>query len=207
MYKIMTTGLIFLLLTACAAKQPEQDVQNPVDIKRIIVMPVSTAVNTPDGRVGHKKDLATGKAVLTRLIQNYFMGNEKVSILSEEQAASYNQLYNNGSQQAREIGRRLHADAVMTWNLSRYVEKDGGDYSVNHPSSVAFSYSLRDTATGRILCASQINKTQQSLTDNILSAKLFLHRGGKWISAEELTRDILADKLKECSCLTKEKEQ
>jgi len=208
MYKIMTILLISLLFAACAAKQPEQGAQKPVDIKHIIVMPVSIAVNSPDAPTMPKKDLTTGKTVLTRLLQDYFMGNKKVIILSEEQAESYNQTYNdNESQQVKEIGKRLHADAVMTWSLSRFEEKDGGDYSVNHPSSVAFSYLLTDTATGRILCGARIDRTQQPLTDNLLTAKRFLNRGGKWISAEQLTREILSDQLKECAYLTKDKVQ
>ena len=208
MYKIITIALISLLLTSCAAKQPEPNAQTPVDIKHIIVMPVSITTNNPDGSAMHKKNLTAGKKTLSRLIQNYFMGNEKISILQEKQVDLYNQTYNNNdNQQIKEIGKSLHADAVMTWRLSRYEEKDGGDYSVNHPSSVAFSYRLTDIATGQILCSNRIDQTQQSLTDNILSAKQFLHRGGKWISAEQLTKEILSDKLKKCRYLTKDKEK
>jgi len=203
MYKVMAMVLASLLLTACAAKHAEQDAQNPTGIKHIIVMPVSIVDTSPADLAMHKKDLSAGKTVLTRLIQDYFIDNDKVSILSEEQAESYNQTYNNNeNQQVKEICKRMHADAVMTWNLSRYKEKDGGDYSVNHPASVAFSYRLTDINTGRILCGSRIDQTQQSLTDNLLSAKRFLHRGGKWISAEQLSREIISDKLKECGYLT-----
>jgi hypothetical protein len=130
------------------------------------------------------------------------MGNDRINILSDSQAESYKQGYSNTRDQIKEIGKRLNADAVMTWQISRYEEKDGGDYSVNHPSSVAFSYRLTDIATGQTLCGSKVDKTQDTLTGNLFSAKQFLHHGGKWVPVKQLTKEILDKKLQECRYLS-----
>ncbi len=189
-------SLTFLLLSACAGQTPLPNAQEAIRVNHIVIMPVSMVTKSTTS-----KSLNTGKSVLSGLIHDYFMGNEKISILSEAQAESYKENNKNDEQQIKKIGQRLNADAVMTWQISRYEEKDGGDYSVNHPSSVAFSYRLTDIATGQNLCGSVVDKTQDTLASNLLSAKKFLHHGGKWITASQLTKEILTNKLQECSYL------
>lgn len=194
--KAILFSLICLLLSACAGQNPIPNAQEAITVNHIVIMPVSMVSKSTTS-----KSLNIGKSVLSGLIHDYFMGNEKISILSEAQAESYKEGNKNDAQQIKRIGQRLNADAVMTWQIRRYEEKDGGDYSVNHPSSVAFSYRLTDIATGKNLCGNIVDKTQDTLTGNLLSAKKFLHHGGKWISARQLTKEILNNKLQECSYL------
>ncbi len=194
---ILLTGL---QLGACTLHQPAPDNRDIPVVNRIMVMPVtvatnSTAASTPRG-------LAIGKAVLSGLISDYFKGNKRVNILTEAQVHSYGRGYENHEQRLKRISKRLDADTVMTWQISRYVEKDGGDYSVNYPSSVAFSYRLTNIATGQTLCGSQVDKTQDTLTGNLFSAGQFLRHSGKWISAQQLTKEVMSKKLHECRYLS-----
>jgi hypothetical protein len=165
-------------------------------VSRIAVMPVVIT-----GNHAFTAGLTTGKAVLNGLIHDYFVNNPRVNILSEAQINSYGH-HDSDWPLIKKIGRRLHADTVMTWQLNRYVEKDGGDYSVNHPSSVAFSYRLMNIASGQTICSSKVDKTQDTLTGNLFSAKRFLSHGGKWISAQRLTREVMTRTLQKCRYLS-----
>ncbi len=195
--------IVFLTLTACTPHKTQEDEQDNFTVNHIIIMPVSMAQKISTAATAN--NLNKGKSILNGLIRDYFKGNKKVSILSESQAESYKQGYDNNGQRIQEIGKRLNADAVMTWQINRYVEKDGGDYSVNYPSSVAFSYRLTDIASGRTLCGTKIDKTQDTLTGNLFSAKQFIHHGGKWISASQLSAEVLQTKLPECRYLSDSK--
>ncbi|NOX24920.1 MAG: hypothetical protein GXP59_02170 [Deltaproteobacteria bacterium] len=194
---ILLTGL---LLGACALHKPAPDNQAVPVVNRIIVMPVTLADN-PTAK-STPQSLATGKVVLSGLIHDYFKGDRRVNILSEAQVSSYRQGYEDHGQRLKRISKRLNADTVMAWQISRYVEKDGGDYSANHPSSVAFSYRLTNIATGQTLCSSKVDKTQETLTGNLFSARQFLRHGGKWISARQLTWEVMNKKLHECRYLS-----
>lgn len=200
MLKSLTIIALCLSVSACVSHDPVADPKDAIVVDHIVVMPASTANNNSLSAAAN--DLSTGKSVLNSLVRNYFMGNDRINILSESQAESYKQGYTNTRDQIKEIGKRLNADAVMTWQISRYEEKDGGDYSVNHPSSVAFSYRLTDIATGQTLCGSKVDKTQDTLTGNLFSAKQFLHHGGKWVPVKQLTKEILDKKLQECRYLS-----
>ncbi len=202
MLKTLPIALICLLLSACTGLNFIPNRNNDVTINHIIVMPVLISDNNSNSTpLSDHTSLITGKEVLGSLVRDYFMGNDKITVLSESQVESYNQGYDNDRQRIKKIGKRLNADAVMTYQISRYVEKDGSDYSVNHPSSVAFSYRLTKIDTGQTLCGSRVDKTQEPLTGNLLNTKRFLRRGGKWISAGQLTKEVLDEKLQECRFL------
>ncbi len=198
--KKLTIFITMFLMTACAPHSAPQPLQAPEpEVRTITILPVSIAANDNQDKKT-RQELTAGQIELSHQLHAYFKNNDRVHFLSPAQAATYIQGYET-REEIRKLGRRLHTDALMTWEISRYREKDGGDYSVGHPSSVAFSYRLISTATGNTLCGDQIDHTQESLTENILSLKKFLKRGGKWVSAARLMSDILPSTLKQCKFL------
>jgi hypothetical protein len=92
------------------------------------------------------------------------------------------------------IIHELNADAVLIGNLERWKEREGSDYSVNRPASVAFDLRLVIPENGATIWKGRFDKTQKSLSENILDLSLFIKGKGKWLEADDLA-DLGLDKL------------
>lgn len=86
----------------------------------------------------------------------------------------------------REIGKMLDADYVLAGYLYRWRERQGTGYAVNRAASVAFSLHLVRVRDGKIIWTREFDKTQRSLSENVLDLKTFLGGGGRWMSARKL---------------------
>jgi hypothetical protein len=87
---------------------------------------------------------------------------------------------------AQAVGRSFKADAVLGGYIYRWREREGGDYGVNRPASVAFNMHLIRPSDGAILWRSTYDKTQQSLSENLFDLSTFVEGGGRWMTAEKL---------------------
>lgn len=67
----------------------------------------------------------------------------------------------------KKIGSELKADGVVVGYVSRYTERKGYAYSVEHPASVAFEIHLVRTTDGEIVWKNMFDMTQQSLMENM----------------------------------------
>jgi hypothetical protein len=92
-----------------------------------------------------------------------------------------------------QIGKSLSAEAVLGGHLYRWREREGADYSANRPASVAFDLYLMSAADGVIWWKARFDKSQISLTENLLDLKTFLKAKGRWMTADELAEIGLAD--------------
>jgi len=139
---------------------------------------------------------------MNQILGEYFADNSKVRLLSADEVDSFSPSYNSTlSAQAQFIGKALHSEAVMLWELQRYSERSGTNYAVQTPASVAFTYRLIHTESGQTLCAGTFDETQQSATENLLSLKKIANRGFKWIPATALAKEGVAKKLPTCTYL------
>ncbi|MCJ7593678.1 MAG: hypothetical protein MUO52_02765, partial [Desulfobacterales bacterium] len=86
----------------------------------------------------------------------------------------------------QEIGKAYFADAVLTGYVYRWREREGTEYAVNRPASVAFDLYLIKTDDGVIIWKERFEKTQQSLSENLLDLGTFLKGKGRWMEAKEL---------------------
>jgi hypothetical protein len=86
----------------------------------------------------------------------------------------------------QEVGKVFGADAVLAGTLYRWREREGTDYAVNRPASLAFDLHLVSVADGAILWRGRFDKTQQPLTDNVLDVGTFIKGGGRWMTAEKM---------------------
>jgi hypothetical protein len=97
----------------------------------------------------------------------------------------------------QEVGEKFGADAVMVGYIFRWREREGSDYAVNRPASVAFDLHLVRPADGAILWRGKFDKSQQALSENLLDADTFFQGGGRWMTAEKLAmiglKKLLAD--------------
>lgn len=207
MQTLKLTFIVLLLLSsaACAALQTKTE---PVDfsgsaINRVVVLPVATDAQKADSfSAAEINNQQTGALILAELLTEYFSAHEQIRFITEDQVSTFKlNLSDNQNQQALALGRLLHGDAVMLWKISRYAEREGGEFSVKKPASVAFDYRLLLTDTGETLCAGAFEETQGSLTDNILSFDRAFKRGLKWVTARQLTSEGISSKLSTCRYL------
>lgn len=86
----------------------------------------------------------------------------------------------------KKIGQAFSANAVLTGYAYRWRERQGTDYAVDYPASVAFDLYLVRTDNGGILWKGRFDKTQQALSENLLDMETFFRGKGRWMRAEEL---------------------
>ena len=92
----------------------------------------------------------------------------------------------NDKEMLRKIGTAFSADALLIGHIYRWQDRVGGDYSVNRPASVAFDLYLLRPEDSFILWKGKYDKTQRSLSENILDMGLFLKGKGRWLTAGDL---------------------
>ena len=91
------------------------------------------------------------------------------------------------------IGNALSAEGVMAGHVYRWREREGTDYAANRPASVAFDLYLMSARDGVILWKGRFDKTQISLSENLLDLQIFLKAKGRWMTANELAEMGLTD--------------
>ncbi len=95
----------------------------------------------------------------------------------------------------QKIGKAFSSDAVLIGYIYRWREREGGDYAIDRPASVAFDLYLIRSDNGAVLWKGRFNKTQQSIAGNIFEMDTFLKSKGKWLTAETLMELGLANLL------------
>ncbi|MBN1830735.1 MAG: hypothetical protein JW896_01340 [Deltaproteobacteria bacterium] len=86
----------------------------------------------------------------------------------------------------QQIGKTFSADAVLVGYLYRWTERVGGDLAADQPASVAFDLSLIRSEDGAILWREKFDKTQKSLSENLLEWNTFVRGRGRWMTADKL---------------------
>jgi len=86
----------------------------------------------------------------------------------------------------KQIGMAFKADAVILGHVFRWEERQGTDFAASKPASIAFDLHLVGTEKGTVLWEGEFDKTQKSLTENILDIKTFFKGKGKWMTAAKL---------------------
>ena len=194
-------------LVSCSAKkqqqQPAEEAKAPVIIASLIVLPAEIERSDKGYDYATTRQLETGVGTINTILQEMLADKKNILLLTENQKESLlSDFTGNPLATARYIGQQMGVDAVMLTLVSRYTERDGGDYSVNQPASVSFKYQLIHVPTGKELCMGVFDETQQTLLSNLFSFSKASSRGFKWVKAEQLTREGLNEKLNDCQYLT-----
>ncbi|WP_457573986.1 hypothetical protein [Desulfolithobacter sp.] len=172
-------------------------------VRCITVLPVRNPLN-PDEDISPEAAaaMARGIPVLDRLLQEQLAGRGDVRFVSGRQLAGLGEELTPGGQGlVREAGKRFGCNAVLEVVLERYKERIGGEYAVEQPASVAFSYRLIGVDSGVVLCRGTVDEAQQSVAENIFAFGKARKRGFTWVTAEELLREGLQEKFSGCSYL------
>jgi hypothetical protein len=196
---VISAAILFLLLS-CAAKEPiVTEEMPPVRIESLVVLPVEIQKAENGYDKSTIRQLEAGAAALDAMLLEklgekkgvqFLTANRKDSIMAD--------FHGNPQATARYLGEQLGVDAVLVTLLNRYSERDGGELSVNEPASVSFKTQLIHVASGSTLCLGVFDETQQALLANLFAFGKASKRGFKWITAEQLAREGLSEKLHDC---------
>ena len=89
---------------------------------------------------------------------------------------------------ARLAAEEFGADAVMTGQLLRWVEREGGAGGTAEPAAVGFEMTLRAAPEGGRLWSGTFDERQKPLGENVLVTSQYPGGGTRWLTAEELAR-------------------
>jgi len=198
------TVLLTLALVSCAPAPPAPDSEwnaSPAMIvNSLVILPATIQrdrINQTDHAAADR--LETGRQTLDFLLAEYVDGLNNVTMLGESEFEGMLGDFSGGlPAQARKVGAQLGSDAVLISTINRFVSRDASE---SRPASVAFDYQLIAVKSGQILCDGAFDETQQPLLYNIFSLRKAISRKFKWVSAEELLREGLVDRLDNCSAL------
>ena len=95
------------------------------------------------------------------------------------------------------VGKCAGVDYVVVPMVIDWRERVGSEIGSTNPASVDFVLYLIDVRTGGLIKQFHFDETQQSLSANILDARKFVSRNGRWLSAMELAQEGLQKGLAE----------
>ncbi|MFA6498556.1 MAG: hypothetical protein WC256_13035 [Desulfurivibrionaceae bacterium] len=205
-YTVFLASLtVLILFSGCARTTAQIQPEDLLPVKTIIVLPVEIV---PDGQSSRSpkeiQQLEKGQKLVDTILAEYFSGREDISLLTPGQRDALDKDMNRcRTTAAVTICRTKQADAVFLFTLQRFTEREGTEYSIVTPASVAFDYKLIQAETGQTICSGVFNETQQPLLANMFQFFKKAQRGIKWLSAEELVRDGLQQKITDCPYLKK----
>ncbi len=201
--------LASLAFAGCASTEPSQQAagEEGAALKPIVILPVDI-VPAEEGKkrtAAEQEALNKGRMLLDSLLADYLTDKKNVRFMSaaERDALGSKTFARCRTSAAITICQQVGGEAVLLVTLNRYRDRQGNEYSVAQPASVAFDYKLLEAGSGRTLCAGVFDETQRSLSENILDFARFSKRGFKWITGEALAREGMENRLSNCPYLKK----
>ncbi len=185
-----------MVAAGCAEQEGLAPVAPPepeIAISCIAVMPVQVIVDVDNAMSqADEKRLQDGRQVMDGLLKQQLADTVKARFIPE------GQVQGKGQANAQQLAGRAKCNAVLETTLSRYQERVGNQYGVQDSAAVTFAYKLYEVSSGRVLCHGRFDEKQQPLMDNLLTLPKTKSRGLGWLSAEELLRDGMQERLGQC---------
>ena len=147
------------------------------------------------------KNLNEGSQAMNGLLKEALGGKSGIRFVSTQQMNALTGTSGkfSGLDGARQLGHQVGCNVLLETNLSRYDDRVGGQYGVKESAAVTFDYKLYEVGEGRVLCHGRFDEKQQSVMENLLNLNKASSRGFSWVTAEELMREGLKDRLNQCS--------
>jgi hypothetical protein len=205
-YLVFFAGLTLLtLFSGCARTTAQVQPEELLPVKTIVVLPVEISLDDqPPLSPVESQQLERGQKLMDTMLADYFSSREDVALLTPEQRDALDKDMNRCRITAAvTICRTQKADAVLLYTLHRFSEREGNEYAIVSPASVAFEYKLIQAETGQTICSGVFDETQQPLLDDMFQFFKKAKRGVKWLSAEELAREGFKQKIGDCPYLKK----
>lgn len=209
--KKYTPFLLLIFILSCKSMQSfiiEEKQICPVlpVIKRVVVLPFDVPSNAPYGLLKEGKIEEGSVEKLSTFTEEKLKSFGCFDVISWEQVIERLQYEDGGKLLADakrgykdeiiRLGKIFKADAILMGYVTKYSEREGREYGTMKPASVSFSLFLYSGIDGSLLWHGSYKETQQALTENLFNIGLYLKRGFKWLSADELANWGLKEVLK-----------
>jgi hypothetical protein len=117
------------------------------------------------------------------------LGDKIVSLARVREA--YTALQKEATDTPRDIavrlGQSLGVDHIMVGLVWRYQERVGSAMGATEPASVAFTLFVVEVSSKTLVWNGSFDKTQTSLSENLFDTPMFMKKGMKWLTVEELS--------------------
>ena len=197
--------LLILVGASCQSRKGDASTGKPFipRMNRLVVVGFLPALS-PGDEPGLVRSPFSGTAFMSEPVPQYtadkltgnlfdrLLGDRRYELIPPSQARGvFSSLISadmtmGSAQIVQKIGQAFSADAVLVGYIYRWRAREGTDYAVRRPASVAFDLYLVRPHDGAILRKGRFDKSQRSLSENILDLNTFVKGGGKWMTAENL---------------------
>ena len=90
------------------------------------------------------------------------------------------------------VGQCMKADYLLVPFVSRWHEREGGEWGVTRPASLTMDLYLIETASGQVR-RYHFEEEQQGLAENLLQGRRFVKRQGRWVTPLEIAAEALEE--------------
>lgn len=162
----------------------------------IVAMPVVADVHDDDSMTYNTAaELEKGAQFMDYQLAEALKGRDNIRFLSQRQVTALLPVDEAArSALLTTIGAELKCNAVLETTLSRYAQREGGEYGADVPASATFSMKLYSTRDGSVIWSTTFRETQESLFSNLLSAHKY---GLRWLTVEELVTMGIEEKVEQ----------
>jgi len=88
------------------------------------------------------------------------------------------------------VAKCMNADFLLVPFVSRWQEREGGEWGVTRPASLTVDFYLIETASGE-LRRFHFEEVQQGLAENLLQGRRFVKRKGRWVTPLEIATEAM----------------
>ena len=92
----------------------------------------------------------------------------------------------------KSVGGCIKADYLLVPYVTRWQERDGGEWGVTRPASLAMDLYLINMATAEVR-RYHFEEQQQGLAENLLKGGRFFKRKGRWLTPLEISAEALEE--------------
>ncbi len=197
--------ILLLVVISCSGKRAhnlagEQKVNT---LSCLVILPTRTNVATSqDIKYGDAEMLEGGAALIDSVIADVISKSKASRVISANQIDALSTEIAGGKLgMLRSLGRQTNCNTVLVTTLLRFQQRQGTEYAVDRPAAASFEMRIVDVSSGSILWSATFSETQQSLLSNLFSFGKAQSRGFKWITAEQLVRKGVQERLSKCPYL------
>jgi hypothetical protein len=128
-------------------------------------------------------------------VKKLMAGHKKIDLVSVDRArGAYTRIRADSFKEKpyeilKRVGEELGVDGIVAGYVYRYRDRQGYEYGVERPASVAFDIHLLRVKDGKFVWKGVFDKTQTSLMENVLDVVSFIKGHGKWLTAEQLAEE------------------
>jgi len=201
---VLCVSLIAVVsLSSCGARKTDNSVKTDVaPLPCIVLLPTAVHYEEENKIIEEYQEMQAGALFLDKAIRDELEQSNVPRIVETAQfRLQIDDTAGSTNGTIQDIGRESQCENVLMTSLIRYEKRQGGEYAVDSPASVAFEMKLISARTGRSIWATTFSETQSSLMSNLFTFDKAKSRGFRWITVEELAAQGVQEKLRNCSYL------